>query len=76
MNDQLIIGIILLIGFSIMLGACGAMAIYKTYLHRKRKKLLEQLVLIRLHDVDGKVIPNQKDVKRDYDEDDCEDILP
>lgn len=76
MNDQLIIGIILLIGFSIMLGVCATMAVYKLYLRRKRKQLLEQLVLIRIHDADGKVLPIKKDVKPDYDEDDCEGLLP
>lgn len=74
MNDQFLIGVLLLMFFCVLLGVCGTMAIYKTLLYRKRKKLLDQLVMIRLYDDENK--RNKNVVKPDYDEDDCEGLLP
>lgn len=74
MNDQFFIGVLLLMFFCVLLGVCGTMAVYKTYLYRKRKQLSLQIIEIRM--LNEKNERNKNVVKPDYDEDDCEDILP
>lgn len=74
MNDQFFVGVLLLMFFCVMLGVCATMAIYKTYLYRKKRELSLQIIEIKLLNKQNE--RNQNVVKPDYDEDDCEDILP
>ena len=74
MNDQFFIGVLLLMFFCVLLGVCSTMTVYKTYLYRKRRQLSLQIIEIRM--LNEKNERNKNVVKPDYDEDDCEDILP